>query len=120
MKKVKCPYCGHKNSPAAHVCEECGSRLTPAAEWREPSAEHAPVMLSEEEPAFEKPAQKAVRIAEGLYTIIFLLFWFGFLIVFEWIAIKDWANSGKLMALFSIPFWIAGVAMLIGKLKGRR
>lgn len=120
MKKVKCPYCGHKNGPAAHVCEECGSRLTPAAEWREPSAEQAPVMLSEEEPAFEKPAQKAVRIAEGLYTIIFLLFWFGFLIVFEWIAIKDWANSGKLMALFSIPFWIAGVAMLIAKLKGRR
>lgn len=41
-----------------------------------------------------------------LYTIGFLIFWFGFLIVADYISIN---NKQYDMIIFSIPFWIVGI-----------
>lgn len=41
-----------------------------------------------------------------LYTIGFLIFWFEFLIVADYIAIN---NKQYDMIIFSIPFWIVGI-----------
>jgi len=41
-----------------------------------------------------------------LYTIGFLIFWFGFLIVADYISIN---NKQYNMIIFSIPFWIVGI-----------
>lgn len=47
----------------------------------------------------------------------FILFWFGFLIAFDIIAIKSWSNGGNLMFFFSLIFWAVGIYIIIRKIK---
>lgn len=47
------------------------------------------------------------------YTVIFWLFWFGFLIFFTVGIIREGNNNE--MILFTIPFWIVGLCSLIKK-----
>ena len=48
----------------------------------------------------------ADKFFSKIYNVVFFLFWFGFLVVFDYFAIKQ----GQLYALaFSLIFWIAGI-----------
>ena len=60
---------------------------------------------------------KADNFTNNLYIFGFLIFWFGFLIVFEYLAIKDWSNGGSPMFFFSFIFWIAGIFILVKNFK---
>ena len=50
--------------------------------------------------------KRLAGIFSKLYTIGFLLFWFGFLSVAAFLCIRD-ENYNTL--LFTLPFWIAGI-----------
>jgi len=56
-------------------------------------------------------------IANNIYVFGFLLFWFGFLIIFDTIAIQSWSNGGNRMFFGSLIFWAAGIFVLITKTK---
>lgn len=56
----------------------------------------------------------ADKIFSKLYIVGFLLFWFGFLIVFDYFAIKQGQMS---ILVFSLIFWIAGIYVAIKNLK---
>ncbi|MBQ9833592.1 MAG: hypothetical protein IJO33_00130 [Bacilli bacterium] len=60
---------------------------------------------------------KADNFTNKLYIFGFLIFWFGFLIVFDYSAIKDWSNGGSSMFFFSFIFWIAGIFILVKNFK---
>jgi len=49
---------------------------------------------------------KSLNLGNKIYIISFLTFWFGFLIVFDYTAIKD---GNWTMVLFSLIFWVAGI-----------
>lgn len=57
----------------------------------------------------------ADKIFSKLYILGFLLFWFGFLIVCDYIAIKQGQMS---MLAFSLIFWVAGIYVAIKNFKG--
>ncbi len=57
---------------------------------------------------------KAGSISGKIYIVLFLLLWFGFLIVFDYFVIKE--NSMSLF-LFSLIFWAAGIYIAKDKLK---
>ena len=61
--------------------------------------------------------EKINKFSDNLYLYGFLTFWFGFLIVFDYFAIKDWANGGSTMFFISLTFWAAGIFMLFKKRK---
>lgn len=61
--------------------------------------------------------EKVNRFSSNLYLYGFLTFWFGFLIVFDYIAIKDWSKGGSSMFFISLIFWAAGIFMLFKKRK---
>ena len=61
----------------------------------------------------EKNFEKIENFVNHIYVFGFLLFWFGFLIVFDSIAIKSWSDGGNLMFFFSLIFWLAGIYILI-------
>lgn len=68
----------------------------------------------------EKTHKKLIRaddFAHKLYIFSFLIFWFGFLILFDYLAIKDWSNGGSSMFFFSFIFWIAGIFILVKNFK---
>ena len=68
----------------------------------------------------EKTHKKLIRadnFTNNLYIFGFLIFWFGFLIVFDYFAIKDWSNGGSSMFFFSFIFWIAGIFILAKNFK---
>lgn len=52
---------------------------------------------------------KFSKIYKNVFIISFLVFWFGFLIFFCYISIK---NREYLYLLFSLPFWLAGVSIV--------
>mgnify|MGYP004503281023 CR=1 FL=1 len=54
------------------------------------------------------------KIFSKLYVVAFLIFWFGFLIAFDYFAIKQGQMS---MLAVSLIFWIAGIYIAIKKLK---
>lgn len=60
---------------------------------------------------------KADNFTNNLYIFGFLIFWFGFLIVFDYLAIKDWSNGGSSMFFFSFIFWVAGIFILAKNFK---
>lgn len=57
----------------------------------------------------------ADKIFSKLYMVGFLLFWFGFLIVFDYFAIKQGQMS---MLAFSLIFWVVGIYVAIKDFKG--
>lgn len=65
----------------------------------------------------QKSFNKGTNFALKLYIIVFHCFWFGFLIFFDYSAIKDWNNGGSALFLFSLLFWIAGIFSLRKTLK---
>ncbi len=65
----------------------------------------------------EKDLEKAGTIVNSIYIFGFLLFWFGFLIVFDISSIKTWEDGGNQMFFFSIIFWLVGIYILINKVK---
>lgn len=62
---------------------------------------------------------KADNFTNNLYIFGFgfLIFCFGFLIVSDYLAIKDWSNGGSSMFFFSFIFWIAGIFILVKTFK---
>ncbi len=67
----------------------------------------------------EQNFEKMKIIVNNIYTFGFLLFWFGFLIVWDISAIKSWSDGGNQMFFFSIIFWIAGIYLLIDNIKDK-
>lgn len=59
-------------------------------------------------------AEKIKKIAGKIYIFAFLSFWFGILLVGTMIALKDGEMS---ILAATIPFWIAGIAVLIKTLR---
>ena len=58
--------------------------------------------------------EKIKKIAGKIYIFAFLSFWFGILLVGTMIALKDGEMS---ILVATIPFWIAGIAVLIKTLR---
>lgn len=67
--------------------------------------------LDEVKPDFHK---KLNKICSKIFVIGFLLFWFGFLIVFDYLAMQD---GEKGIVAFSIIFWVVGIYFAIKNLK---
>lgn len=65
----------------------------------------------------EKNFKKVRNIVNYIYIFCFLLFWFGFLIVFDTVAIKSWSDGGNSMFFSSLIFWAAGIYILINNIK---
>jgi len=68
----------------------------------------------------EKTHKKLIRVdkfTNNFYIFGFLIFWFGFLIVFDYFAIKNWSNGGSSIFFFSFIFWIAGIFILVKNFK---
>ena len=59
-------------------------------------------------------AEKIKKIVGKIYIFAFLSFWFGILLVGTMIALKDGEMS---ILVATIPFWIAGIAVLIKTLR---
>ncbi|MBR3152078.1 MAG: hypothetical protein IKF52_00460 [Clostridia bacterium] len=57
---------------------------------------------------------KTDNIFDKVFTVGFLLFWFGFLIVFDYNAIKQGQVS---LLVFTIIFWIIGIYVTIKEFK---
>lgn len=55
----------------------------------------------------DKP--QAAAICNKIYAAIFVLYWFGFLVVFSYMITLD---GGYLPLISTIPFWIAGIYMI--------
>lgn len=68
----------------------------------------------------EKNFEKVGNFVNYIYIFGFLLFWFGFLIVFDTVAIKSWSDGGNSMFFFSLFFWAAGIYVLINNIKKRK
>lgn len=67
--------------------------------------------------------EKLIKIANwsnNIYIFGFLLFWFGFLIFFDYTAIKDWENGGNMLFFFSLIFWIVGFFVAFIKFKKKK
>jgi len=65
----------------------------------------------------EKNFKKVRNIVNYIYIFCFLLFWFGFLIVFDTVAIKSWSDGGNSMFFSSLIFWAVGIYILINNIK---
>ena len=65
----------------------------------------------------EQKITKINHITTKLYTIGFSIFWFVFLIVFDYLAIKEWQNDGSTLFFFSFIFWIAGIFIVVKNFK---
>lgn len=68
----------------------------------------------------EKTHKKLIKVdnfTNNLYLFGFSIFWFGILIVFDYLAIKDWSNGGSSMFFFSFIFWIAGIFIFVKNFK---
>lgn len=68
----------------------------------------------------EKNFEKVGFILNNIYVFVFLLFWFGYLIVADISALKTWSDGGNQMFFFTKIFWIVGINILIHKLKNKR
>lgn len=64
-----------------------------------------------------KDLTKFNSITSHLYTIGFLIFWFGFLIFFDYLAIKQINSGGIQLILFSLIFWVAGIYVVFKEFK---
>lgn len=53
------------------------------------------IVTKEEYEVQDKKAQGLSNIAHYIYIFVFLIFWFGFLIVFDYHAIKSWSDGGS-------------------------
>ena len=65
----------------------------------------------------EKNFEKVENIVNYIYIFCFLLFLFGFLIVFDTVAIKSWSDGGNSMFFSTLIFWAAGIYILINNIK---
>lgn len=63
---------------------------------------------------------KLQAINSYVYPIGFLTFWFGFLIFFDYQAIKDINNGGLTTLLFSLIFWAAGISVAYKLFKNKK
>ncbi len=61
----------------------------------------------------ENRMNKGQNILSKMYMSVFMVFWFGFLIVFDVNAIKSWSNGGNQLFYFSLMFWIVGIFSFI-------
>lgn len=61
--------------------------------------------------------KKWSNIFGKLFTISFLVFWFGFLSIWCYLNIKD---KNYMMAALSIPFWAAGIYIIRRRLVKRK
>lgn len=52
-----------------------------------------------------------------LYLAIFLLSWFGMILIVDISAIKEWSSGGKLTFLYTIIFWAVGIYIAIKEFK---
>lgn len=61
--------------------------------------------------------EKWAAVFHKLFTIGFLLFWFGFLGVAAFICLRDKSYG---MLLFTLPFWVVGFFIIKNKLLGKK
>ena len=52
---------------------------------------------------------KYIKIFDNIYIISFLVFWFGFLLYFDYLCIKD---KNYQLLLFSLIFWLIGISIV--------
>ncbi len=64
-----------------------------------------------------KDLSKFNLISSHLYGIGFLIFWFGFLIFFDYLAMKQINSGGIQLILFSLIFWLAGIYVAFKEFK---
>lgn len=57
--------------------------------------------------------EKYLKIFDKLYIIGFFIFWFGFLIYFDYLCFID---KNYQLLIFSIPFWLVGIFFIKKKL----
>lgn len=68
----------------------------------------------------EKNSTKLIKtnnLSNKIYVIGFLTFWFGFLIFFDYLSIKNWNENGRQLFFFSLVFWIAGIYVIFKNFK---
>lgn len=68
----------------------------------------------------KKPHKKLIKVdnfTSNLYNFVFYFFWFVFLIVFDYLAIKDWSNGGSSLFFFSFIFWFIGIFNIVKSFK---
>ncbi len=67
----------------------------------------------------EEKTYRSQNILSKMYVGVFMIFWFGFLIVFDVNAIKSWSNGGNQLFYFSLIFWIVGIFSFIQAFRKR-
>lgn len=55
---------------------------------------------------------KIVIFSKKMYIVGFSIFWFGFLIVFDYLLIKEWSSTSIIALLFTLIFWVAGFRII--------
>lgn len=122
--EIKCPQCGKILSPNSinintdlAKCENCNNifKISEAIDDLEILNISSPtigskISLSKNDEDIEIVVPAKKFSASDIFPIFFALFWVGFLVFWTIGA----AKGSILFALFSIPFWIMGTAMIIG------
>lgn len=68
----------------------------------------------------EKNSYKIIKtnnLSNKIYIIGFLIFWYGFLIFFDYLAFKSWNENGKQLFFFSLLFWAVGIYVIYKNFK---
>jgi hypothetical protein len=122
--EIKCPKCG-KSLPSSSInintdlgkCDDCNTvfKLSESIDTIEISRVFSPpngskIQISENENSIEILLKAKKFGTQDIFPVLFSLFWFGF-VVFWTIGA---AKGSILFALFSIPFWIVGINMMLG------
>lgn len=122
--EIKCPKCG-KPLPSNSInintdlgkCEDCNNvfKLSESIDTTEISKLFSPpngskIVISKNEDSIEILLKAKKFGASDIFPVIFSLFWFGFVIFWTIGA----AKGSIFFALFSIPFWIVGINMMVG------
>ena len=54
------------------------------------------------------------------YVVIFLTYWFGFLVIIDYISIKEWKDGGNSHFFLSFIFWFIGICIASRILKKKK
>ena len=63
---------------------------------------------------------KTSNISNYIYIIGFLIFWFGFLMIFDYYTIKFWNDNGSQLFFFSLIFWAAGIYIIYKNIRQKK
>ena len=57
------------------------------------------------------------HLLNKIMVVVFFVFWFGFLIIYDYFALKSLADGGGIAFLFSFIFWGVGIYVAVKKFK---